>query len=222
MKTLLTISLLIFNLTFAFAQDDFEASINNYVSLHTDRANDLISNRDKVVGVELIIAGRSLTLASSFGHAMIRFIYKDAQSTDNTIVSFVARPEDEIFSTWKAATSKYTFIPEIMSVQDIWIKYNENQNRDLTRYALDLSPEQLSQFIDVSTLYIQNPERLKGYNFFKNNCMVAISKILIEAGLTKKEKKAIFPNKAHKWLKKNNLISLPAINMTSSVISIQE
>ncbi len=222
MKIFLTISLLFLNLTFVYAQDSIEASINNYINLHTERAEVLISNRDKIIGVEVIITGRSLTLASSFGHALLRFVYKDALSTDQSIISFLARPEEEIFSTWKAATSKYRFIPEVMSLQEAWTNYYENQNRDLTRYVLDLSPDQLNQFIEVSFDYIQNPDQLKGYNFFRNNCIGAISKILIEAELTKTQKQAIFPNNAHKWLKKNNLTSLPGIKMTSSEVISQK
>lgn len=215
-KIKLLFVILLLTLNFAFAQDSFQKNLENYVTLHTARADSLISNRDKIIGVEVIITGRSRTLASSFGHALVRFVYKDTNSSDTTIVSFVARPEEEIFSTWKAATSKYSFIPEVMSLQEIWIKYYEKQNRDLTRYILNLSPAQLDQFLDAAFLYIQNPDILNGYNFFNNNCMVAVSKILIEAGLTTSTKQAIFPNNAHNWLRKNNLTNLPGISITRS------
>lgn len=222
MKFLLTIILLFLNLTFAIAQDDFQSSLNHYVTLHSNRADELISNRDKIIGVEILITGRSYSLASSFGHTLLRFIYQDDASINISIVSFVARPEEETFSTWKAATSKYSFIPEVMSLQEVWKKYYLEQNREITRYILDLNPQQLNRFIDVAFIYIQNPKRLNGYNFFRNNCMGAVSRVLIDAGLTKSTKQAIFPNNAHNWLKKNKLITIPGINITSSDIISQE
>ena len=210
MKFLLVILLLTFN--FAFAD---ETAYSNYVSKQIDRANELVSNKDHIVGVELIISGRSNSLASSFGHALLRFVYKDALKTDESIESFGILLEEETVSIWKAATSKYSFIPEVMTLQEVWNRYYEKENRSLKKYVLDLSPEQLNKFIDVAFFYLQSPEQLNAYNVIRNNCMVVISKFLIEAGLTQKQKQVVFPANAHKWLKKNKLTSLPEIVMAN-------
>lgn len=212
MKFIFTILLLISSSAFA-ANDDFKVMLERYLAFNKERADYLVSNKEKIVGIEIIIADQANGLASRFGHALLRFVDKDGLWANDAVVSFGALSEEETYSLWKGVFGGYPILPQVMNLHEYWTQYTKTERRDLKRYVLNLSPEQLEQFIDVSFKYIQAPEKLKNYTFTKNNCVGVISKFLIEAGLTVDSKQAIIPSNVHNWLRKNNLTVFPEFTM---------
>lgn len=187
--------------------------MNNFVSIHKARADYLISRRSNIVGIEVIIADRSSNIASRFGHALLRFVGKDGVWTNDFVVSFGALPETEKLSLIKGFFGGYKILPEIMTMHEYWQKYAISEKRDLRRFALNLTPDQLDQFLIVAFDYIKNPQKLNNYTFAKNNCVGVISKLLIESNLTVNNNQAIVPTMVQSWLKKNKLTFMPELIM---------
>lgn len=195
------------------ASDDFKEMLERYLQFNKERAQYLVSTKENIVGVEIIIADEANNLASRFGHALLRFVDKDGHWANDAVVSFGALSEEETYSVWKGIFGGYSILPQVMNLHEYWTQYTKTEKRDLKRYILNLSPEQLDKFLDVSFNYVLNPDRLKSYTFTKNNCVGVISKFLIEAGLTVDDKQAIVPNNVHKWLKRNELTVFPEFTM---------
>lgn len=212
MKLFLSIFTLFFSLQ-SFANDDFKEMLQRYLQFNKERADYLVSSKENIVGIEIIIADDARNLASRFGHALLRFVDKDGLWANDAVVSFGALSETEKYSIWKGLFGGYSILPQVMNLHEYWSQYTKTEKRDLKRYVLNLSKPQLDKFLDVSFSYIKNPEKLKNYTFTKNNCVGVISKFLIEAGLTVNDKQAIIPNNVHKWLKKNNLTVFPEFTM---------
>lgn len=196
-----------------FANDDFKEMLERYLEFNKQRAEYLVSTKDNIVGVEIIIADEANNLASRFGHALLRFVDKDGLWANDAVVSFGALSEEENYSIWKGIFGGYPFLPQVMNLHEYWTQYTKTEKRDLKRYVLNLSPDQLDKFLNISFDYILHPEKLKNYTFTKNNCVGVVSKFLIEAGLTVDDKQAIVPNNVHKWLKRNSLTVFPVFTM---------
>ena len=212
MKWMLSFFLLFSHLAFA-KQENFKEELEQFIQIHKYRAEYLFTQRSQITGVEIIVADRSNNVASRFGHALLRFIDRDGYWANDLVISFGALSDTEKLSLVKGIFGGYPILPEVMTLHEYWGRYTQEESRDLRRYVLNLTPDQLDAFLDVTFKYVKNPEKLKNYTFTKNNCVGVISKFLIEADLTVDDKQAIVPTRVHKWLQKNKLTLYPELTM---------
>lgn len=192
---------------------DFSDLVERYVKINQEKIKILDNNRHHYKGVEIIVADKAESVASRFGHAMLRFIDDDGTWTNDPVISFTALSYEEKYEIGRSLFGGYAITPQVMTLHEYWNMYTKEEERDLRRFVITLSPTQINQLFDTLFVYLKEPERLKNYTFLKNNCIGVITKIMIEAGVTKKKSALKIPTHIDKWLMKNELGLYPEFTM---------
>lgn len=134
----------------------------------------------RIYQVHYLFAARGKGIASRFGHSMFRLVLCAPTRTrvdekcledlhDHVVLSFVANLRDELaLSAWKGLTGKYMSQLVIRPLTEILNDYTEIDHRDLQSVPLQLSAEQMQQFLyHALELYWSYSGR---YYFLTNNC----------------------------------------------------
>lgn len=199
-------------MNFAVAQD-FSEVVEQYVKINQAKIEIVSQNRERIKGLEIIIADRTDQAASRFGHGLLRLVDDDNTWVNDPVISFSALSYKEHYSLRKSIFGGYSVLPQLMTFYEFWGMYTEKEERDLKRFVINLSAEDLDKFLDKLFFYLKNPDLLDDYTFLSNNCIGVITKIFVEAGLTKNKKIAKIPTSVHKWITSNDLSHYPELTM---------
>jgi hypothetical protein len=192
---------------------DFSEVVEQYVKINQEKIQTITAHRDRIQGVEIIIADKAENFASRFGHGLIRLIDNDGTWVNDAVISFSALSYDEKYSLRKSIFGGYSVLPEAMTLYEFWNKYTEKEDRDLKRFVINLNKEELNKFLDTFFQYVNDPAQLDSYTFFSNNCIGVITKIFVESGLTKSNDLAKIPTAVGSWIEKNELSLYPEFIM---------
>lgn len=134
----------------------------------------------RIYQIHYLFAGRGKGIASRFGHSMFRIVRCAATRTrvdercledlhDHIVLSFVANlREDLTIRSWKGLTGQYMSQLLIRPLTEILNDYTEIDQRDLESVPLQLSAQEVRQFIHHALeLYWGYSGK---YYFFTNNC----------------------------------------------------
>lgn len=214
MKTLFLILISLFS-QFAGATD-FGEIVERYVKMNQDKINIISNHRSRIKGVEIIVADRAENIASKFGHGLLRLVDDDNVWVNDAVISFSALSYEEKYSLRKSIFGGYSVTPQVQTFFEFWNMYTENEERDLKRYVINLNEEELDRFLDVLFKYLHNPALIDDYTFLSNNCIGVITKMFVEAKLTKTKSNVKVPVKVGKWIEKNRLSYYPEFVMKNS------
>lgn len=163
---------------------------------------------NKVKKISYLLASTRGLGQSSFGHAYLRFSYDDKLSQNDPVIEFVAdTPAYELSYLRglgvgenypiKIAKSKYSYIKTY---------HNHREDRDLTSYVLNLSPEQIKKVVSRLNELLKNGVE-EDYSFFTKNCAAMVSKELTNTiGLKMTGIKSVIPIAIPSILNKHSLI----------------
>lgn len=201
---------------------DFSDLVERYVKINQEKIKIIDANRHRYKGVEIIVADKADSMASRFGHAMLRLIDDDSTWTNDVVISFTALSYEENYDLRRSIFGGYAISPQVMTLHEYWSMYTKDEERDLRRFVVTLSPEKINNLFDTLFKYIREPELLKDYTFLKNNCIGVITKIMVESGVTKKKSTLKIPTNIDKWLKKNELALYPEFTMKNHKVTVSK
>src|SRR5690606_38879202 len=167
--------------------------VKQYVELNRAKIDIVAKNRSRIKGLEIIIADRTDEVASRFGHGLLRLVDDDETWVNDPVISFSALSYEENYSLRKSIFGGYAVLPQLMTFYEFWGMYTEREERDLKRFVINLEGKDLDRVLDKLFFYLDNPELLDDYTFLSNNCIGVITKIFVEAGVTKSKKTAKVP-----------------------------
>lgn len=201
-----------FFINFAEAKD-FSEIVNQYVKMNQEKIKIVEQHRERIRGVEIIIADKAESFASRFGHGMLRLVDDDNTWVNDAVVSFSALSYDEKYSIRRSLFGGYTILPQVMTMYEYWNMYTNSEERDLKRFVINLPKKELDQFLNTLFKYLKDPEQLDNYTFLSNNCIGVITKIFVEAGVTKSKKTSKVPTNIGRWIEKNEFSLYPEFVM---------
>ncbi|MCM2351550.1 MAG: DUF4105 domain-containing protein [Bacteriovoracaceae bacterium] len=192
---------------------DFSDLVDQYVKINQEKIKIVDANRHRLKGVEIIIADKADSLASRFGHGMLRLIDDDSTWVNDAVISFSALSYEENYSLRRSLVGGYTIIPQVMTMFEYWNMYTKDEERNLKRYVINLDQRSLNQLLNTLFKYLDDPKKLDNYTFLSNNCIAVITKIFIEAGVTKSKKTRKIPTSIGPWIEQNELTLYPEFVM---------
>lgn len=192
---------------------DFSDLVDQYVKINQEKIKIVDANRHRIKGVEIIIADKADSLASRFGHGMLRLIDDDSTWVNDAVISFSALSYEENYSLRRSLVGGYTIIPQVMTMFEYWNMYTKDEERNLKRYVINLDQRSLHQLLNTLFKYLDDPKKLDNYTFLSNNCIGVITKIFIEAGVTKSKKTRKIPTSIGPWIEQNELTLYPEFVM---------
>ena len=177
----------------------------------------------EIKGLELIVSQVDESrFSSSGGHAFLRIITDNYY--DDIGISFAPIISEEL--NWSNLPDLFTGkYPNIMSVDrftNMWKKSILNEKRNLERYPLNLSSDELNKLIRVLIDWQYNANKIGDYKLLSNNCVVLIHRLFFESKIVKKENAPITPKDLTNFLYQNSLSLFPSslISSYKSVSSI--
>lgn len=192
---------------------DFSDLVDQYVKINQEKIKIIDANRHRIKGVEIIIADKADSLASRFGHGMLRLIDDDSTWVNDAVISFSALSYEENYSLRRSLLGGYTILPQVMTMFEYWNMYTKDEERDLKRYVINLDQKSLNQLLNTLFKYLEDPKKLDNYTFLSNNCIAVITKIFVEAGITKSKKIRKIPTSIGPWIERNELTRYPEFVM---------
>ena len=192
---------------------DYSELVEEYVKMNAEKIEVIANQKKNIKGVEIIVADKADSLASRFGHGLLRLIDDDPYWVNDVVISFSALSYEESYSMRKSIVGSYSITPQVMNLHEYWGLYTKKEERDLKRYVINLNPKQLNDFLDTLFTHIRNPELLDKYTFLSNNCIGVITKLFVEAGVTKKKSIAKVPTAVGSWVEENELSLYPEFIM---------
>jgi len=170
MKSLIIVFTLIFSLAQAEEKIDFRSQ--------------------KIMGVEILVAGAGDGLVSSFGHAFLRLVSEDGDWTKDTVIGFVANPESNNSSEPRShfkffsgfVTGKYPVSMQVSSLYDFWSQYVIREGRSIDRkiyFRQRKIDKNCSRRLDEM---VNHPEEKMGqYRFLSRNCATLVLELLTQS-----------------------------------------
>ena len=193
--------------------------------------NELQANKKDIVGIDLFVAGgyEDAPVYSRWGHAFIVFIDKNEKYYNNTALSLVADiPSSELESTLthlmlypKAFVGIYPFTFELDYFYYFWQRYVLDEKRPLERISIPFPDQVKAKFFTLLEDYYKSPQKLGGYAFATNNCIVALAKLLKDSGIPLKSIPRI-PLNTKDTMIESGLINAPIEKINSHVRNVPE
>ena len=112
---------------------EFGELVERYVKINQEKIKIIQANRHRIKGVEIIVADKAESLASRFGHGMLRLIDDDSTWVNDAVVSFSALSYEETYSLRRSIFGGYSITPQVMTMFEYWNMYTEDEERDLKR-----------------------------------------------------------------------------------------
>lgn len=186
--------------------------------LSENRANirRLVSSRDSIVGIELVVAGETdRSIMSRWGHAMLRFVVSDGHWSQDLVVSFVASVDEPRLSYTKGVFGGYQVLPLVNTLGNFWQDYVRGEERNLYRVIIPTSGQDRQRLVDLLVEWDRDPSQVSDYTFFSNNCAGVLVKFLRAAGLSYHLDRTVVPNYLPDYLERALLNPYPALSLTS-------
>ena len=181
-------------------------------------ANDVVDfHSKKIIGIEILVAGKGQGLESSFGHAFLRLVGEDGNWAHDTVIGFVADPnqvyksekEREEVSTFKFfsgfVTGSYPVSMQVSSLYDFWSQYVIREGRSIDRKIILSTAEDRQRLLDNLDEMKNHPsEKLGNYSFLSKNCASLILDLINRSGFPHPIGNVINPNSLleyfdHSW-----------------------
>lgn len=149
--------------------------------------NQITLDPTRLYRIDYVVAGRGETLASRFGHSMLRLVFcapERAQideqcledRSSHLMVGFAAQTEDTIFNYAGAISGQYPSAMSLYYAEDVIARYNQRELRDVLAYPLSLSAHQKAFLLKIVA---ERYWSYRGsYRFLSNNCSTEIRAIL--------------------------------------------
>jgi hypothetical protein len=159
-------------------------------------ASDVVDfHSKKIIGVEILVAGKGDGLESSFGHAFLRLVGEEGDWSKDTVIGFVADPgqvykdekERQVVSSFKFfsgfVTGDYPISMQVSSLYDFWSHYVIREGRSIDRKIILSTPEDRQKLLENLDEMINHPEeKLGNYSFLSKNCASMILNLLTQSG----------------------------------------
>lgn len=164
----------------------------------------------KAQKISLIFVGAKKGISeSSFGHVSLRLSPEKTPGLLDIVVEFVADiPENhkgiKKYLRGTGIFKRYPVAAVTSSFYDFRKQKTINENRDVTVYELDLSPEEVKS-ISSFIIDFQNDETPEKYDFLKRNCSY-FAAIAIEKAIERRLKSKSRPWKVADVLKKEGIV----------------
>ena len=143
----------------------------------------LEENLENIVGIEYIaVGGTSESIASRFGHSLLRFIDSDSNYTNDIVVNFAAWTEDVTYEIRKGLMGDYPVFAELNFLTVFWDRYVALEDRPLERFIIPSTKDQRKLLVKNLKKFVNKPSALGQYTFLNNNCSKVLAKVLIESG----------------------------------------
>lgn len=136
--------------------------------------------------LELVEVSAGKKYFSLWGHMMLRFAGSNPDPDQDLVLSFLADFNDFPVDNLKASTGGYVVKPKIGTVKQYKEEYEKGESRSIFFHPIHSSFEQNQKLLNILRLWIIHPETPGGYSFFYNNCVILMTKLLVESGMLPK------------------------------------
>ncbi len=186
----------------------------------------------KIIGIEILVAGKGRGLESSFGHAFLRLVGEDGNWANDTVVGFVADPnqvyksekEREGVSTFKFfsgfVTGSYPVSMQVSTLYDFWSQYVIREGRSIERKIILSTEEDRQRLLDTLDEMKNHPnEKLGHYSFLSKNCASLVLESLVNSGFPHPIGSVINPNSLLEYFDHSWNSPYPVMSFTSKAQS---
>jgi len=180
----------------------------------------LLSKKDNIIGIELVIADKGQAAGSQWGHALLHFVDNDKDPFNNIVMGFVAEVDDEKLSTFKGITGGYKVMTELKTLGEYWNQYVALEERALNRYVIPTSGNSRKELIKVTEEFFKNRERLGNYFFLGNNCATVMFDFLSQVSALKRFKLVVSDN--HRENRGRRIDKIQEISSPNIPVSLPE
>lgn len=157
---------------------------SSFLNKNKQNIANLISKADKIMGIELIIAGpMHQHIESSFGHALLRFVERDGDVIQDSVLSFVALIDEPALNYKKGMLGGYPVFAQVGSFGEFIQHYLETEERPLDRYIIPTDSKIRKNIIETLKGWVSKPGGMGGYKFLSNNCAGVLVEFLKQSGL---------------------------------------
>lgn len=159
-------------------------------------ASDLVEFRaKKIVGIEILVAGKGQGLESSFGHAFLRLVGEEGNWAKDTVIGFVADPS-KVYQNDKAkeevssfkffagfVSGAYPVSMQVSNLYDFWSQYVIREGRSIERKIILSTTEDRQNLLDSLDEMVNHPgKKLGNYSFLSRNCASMVLDLLTQSG----------------------------------------
>jgi hypothetical protein len=159
-------------------------------------ASDVVDFRArKIIGIEILVAGKGEGLEAGFGHAFIRLVGEEGQWNRDTVIGFVADPS-KVYQTEEArekvssfkffsgfVSGAYPVSMQVSNLYDFWSQYVIREGRSIERKIILSTPEDRQNLLDSLDELINHPgDKLGHYSFLSRNCASMVLELLTQSG----------------------------------------
>lgn len=195
--------------------------------------DELFSNSDDIVGVDLHVAGgyEDGPFYSRWGHAFMVFVNKNEKRYYNNVaISLVANINEEQESLgflgplslyYKGMVGSYPLVVDADYFYYFWQRHVLNEGRPLERISIGLNDVIKDKLLSMLKEYFHDPSKMGSYKFVGNNCVVALSHLLKEAGVPLDDVPVI-PLNAKESYSEAGVVSVPTEMVVSPVLNTQK
>lgn len=201
--------------------EDTERNLRDSQNLALQR-QDFVQKLEKIAegrnftGLEVVVADKMNRLESIAGHAFLRVTDDDGDAMNDLTIGFemlVIQPGMELEKAftggWENSVAVYTFAEAIS-------RYGRLEGRLLSRYIVPSSLETRKKLIEIIKSVIWVPDLVGDYNFFFNNCLKALFKVLSASGLIVEKATLSVPLLSQAILRHNFLIQYPPLQIETA------
>lgn len=206
--------------SFSLEGEDVYA-IAAHIKMQRSKFRKIIGSKE-LVGMEVLVAdSTSSKIESLFGHSAIRFIDNDESEYNDLVLSFQMLALDSSKVNSKALGGWENF-PFVYSFEDYLKQYMSNEGRSVKRLIIPTDQEKLENVVLNLATILEVPDIVGDYNFFTNNCLTAIFKVLSDSGYAIHDDSILnlafgiqVPVLAERVLRKSFIVNYPYINLRS-------
>jgi hypothetical protein len=188
--------------------NDLNTQLRTSIDKATGNIIENLIQADNVKNISYLLASDQGLGRSSFGHAYIRISYQDKLSIKDDTIEFVADVSNKDIEYTRALGLGKKYGVKIVKRSYAKTKkiHTIGDDRSLSSYTLDLSPDQIKIIISKINLHILSGYKT-GYSFFTSNCGDIVGTILNSAleekitGMT-----SVVPNRIPTILEDLNLV----------------
>ena len=170
--------------------------------------------------VSVILASATDGLSpSSFGHLYLRFSRGEKLDYLDQVLEIVAETPVEDLSLFRGLgiVNSYSMIAHLLPYTDVYYQKTHLEDRDLTTYTLNLTPEKHRNLIAKIETILKNKDfEKKDYAFFWRNCATAVAEVLSEIDFQAQGIGGLTPKGILQQLKEKNFISSEFSEMSLS------
>lgn len=146
-------------------------SQENNPTISNELLEELLQDRDNIIGVEVIVAASSgQRLYSRFGHTMLRLVHRAKNASYDYVLNFAADADEDNLSYYDGIVGNYQSKIEISRFDDIVLKYAFKEKRSFKRVIIPTTKSERIRMIELLLGVLTKKISLPNYSFFNENC----------------------------------------------------